>query len=171
MAASTPLQGYIPIRPDHLRFVQWRENLQEPNTALRLPGQGAICNYLTDLIQFGRSIYLPAFATEREPLELPCLTARLYFTASPGFLDHTFFEYADLVAYYFDQFLHNHWKEEVDRWTAAVLYCEPRTDRKDAIAELHRISGMEHFREVEADIKANYRIRDYRNVVRRKMAK
>jgi len=165
------VQGYIPIRPDHLCFVQWRENLPDKTTALRLPGQGAICNYLTDLIRFGRSIYLPAFAIEREPLELPELTARLHFTAATGFIDHTFFEYADQVAYYFDSFLANQWKEEVDRWTAAVLYCEPRTDRKDAIAELHRISGMENFREVEADIKANYRIRDYRNVVRRKMAK
>lgn len=159
------VQGYIPISPDLLQFVRWREHLAAADTPLRLPGQGAICNYLTDLIQFGRSLYIPAMPIEREPLELSRLTARLRFECSPGFLDESFFEYADLVAHYFNEFLRQQWKEEVERWTAACIYSNPRLDRKDAIAELHRISGMDDFREVDSDIRANHRLRDHRNLV------
>lgn len=172
-ASTRPaVQGYIPIRPDLLQFVRWRENLSpSPDSALRLPGQGAICNYLTDLIQFGRSLYLPATAIEREPLELSGLTARLRFECAAGFMDESFFEYADLVAHYFNDFLHQQWKEEVDRWTAACTYSNPRLDRKDAIADLHRISGMDDFREVDSDIRANHRLRDYRQLVRHRRGK
>lgn len=172
MPTDTAIQGYIPIRPDLHQFLRWRENLpSDPTTALRLPGQGAICNYLTDLIQFGRTIYHPQLAPPREPLYLTGLTDRLRFECAPGFIDESFFEYADLVAHYFNIFLQNHWKEEVDRWSAACCYSNPQLDRKDAIADLHRISGMEYYREVEADIRANHRFRDYRNLVKHRRGK
>lgn len=166
MPSSAPaLQGYIPIRPDLLQFVRWRENLTDIYTPIRLPGQGSICNYLTDLIQFGRSLYLPAIELHREPLDLTGLTSRLRFECAPGFIDESFFQYADLVAFYFNDFLHQQWKEEVERWAAACLHSNPRLDRKDAIADLHRLSGMDDFREVESDIRANHRLRCYRHAV------
>lgn len=165
MSANHAIKGYIPIRPDLLQFVVWRENLPDKSAPLRLPGQGAICNYLTDLIEFGRSIYLPAFTIEREPLELSGLTARLRFECAPGFLDESFFQYADLVAFYFNEFLHQQWKETAELWASVALRYNPAYHRKDAIADLHEVSGIGDLREWESDIRANRRFRDYRNTI------
>lgn len=164
-----PIRGHIPIRPDLLQFVVWRENLPQKTDPLRLPGHGAICNYLTDLIQFGRTIHLPLLNIEREPLLLEGLTERLRFECAAGFLDESFFQYADLVAHYFNDFLRHQWKEEVDRWCAAIHYCDPKRDRKQAIADLHLLAGMDGFREVESDIRADHRFRDYRGLVEKKV--
>jgi hypothetical protein len=44
----SPMRGFIPMRPDLLRFIQWRENL-EPDEYLPLPGKGFFSAYLTNL--------------------------------------------------------------------------------------------------------------------------
>lgn len=171
MPTNRPVKGHIPISPDLLQFVMWRENLPTHDTPVRLPGQGAICAYLSDLIAFGATIYSPLFAVEREPVDNMKLTARLRFECSPGLVDCSFWEYSDLIAHYFSVFLAQQWKEEVDRWAASATYFNPRMDRKDAIAEIMRISGMDQFREVETVIRADHRFRDYRNLVTHRRAK
>lgn len=153
-----------------LQFVRWRENLPSLESPLDLPGQGAVCNYLTDLIHIAATLYSPCTATAREPVNLEGYAARLHFTASRSIIDESFFDYADLVAHYFNAFLHNLWKEEVDRWTTVACLYSPGTDRKDAIADLHRHSGIEYYRELDADIRANHRFRDYRHLVAKRRA-
>ncbi len=164
------IRGYIPIRPDLLQFVVWRENLPEKTTPLVLPGQGAICAFLGELIQFARIVYQPMFEIEREPLDLPHLSERLRFECAPGFIDESFFRYADLIAHFFNDFLHQQWKEEVEIWVEACLHCAPHTDRKEAIAQLHEKSGVGHLREWDSEIRANHRFRTHRGKVARKRA-
>ena len=170
-SSQKPVHGYIPIRPDLLQFVLWRENLPEKTSPLCLPGQGAICNYLSDLMQFARATYSPLFSVEREPLALTGLTARLYFECSPGFVDESFFQYADLIAQSFNDFLHQHWKEVVDIWATACLYYDPKHHRKEAIADLHTLSRMGDLREWESDIRADHRFRAHRGTIARPRVK
>jgi len=169
--SATPIHGYIPIRPDLLQFVIWRENLPEKTAPLVLPGQGAICAFLGELIQFARIVYQPIFDIEREPIKLSGLTARLHFECAPGYMDESFFQYADLVAFYFNAFLLQQWKEQVEMWTTACLYYDPHHDRKEALCDLHRLSGMEHVRDYTSDIRASHRFRDSRRLVARKRIK
>lgn len=168
-ANQSLITGQIPIRPDLLQFVRWRENLA-PDQPLPLPGHGAICNYLTDLISLARTLCpsqhaAPGIDVERVNVEQ--YTARLRFEARIGLIDESFFLYADLVAYYFNQFLAQHWREQVDAWSSVACYYI-KIDRKDAIRDLHEISGMDGYRELDTDIRTDHRLRAFRNLVRQR---
>jgi len=154
--------GMLPIRPDMLSFVRWRENLA-PDQPIQLPGHGAIANYLSDLIDFGKSLYFPN--ANRIAPENPLLTARLKFHAAPGLLDETFFEYADLVAYYFNEYLYKHWLDSQATFIGSAMFYAPRLDAKDVLSDYMRQTGVDEFREQDADIKAYYRLRLSRHQV------
>lgn len=167
VAITTPRRpntftGMIPVRPDMLAFVRWRENLAE-SAPLRVPGTGAISQYLYDLICFGKSMYFPG--ANRLAPECDDLSARLKFEAEPGLIDSSFFEYADLVAYYFNQYLYKNWLDSAATFVgAATLYCKG-LDSKDVLADYQRQTGVDAHRELDADIKAYYRLRLARGLV------
>ncbi len=154
-----PVPGYsgmLPVRHDMLAFICWRENLS-PDQPISLPGHGAIANYLTDLIAFGKSMYFPG--ANRIAPDNALLSARLKFHAAPGLIDSSFFEYADLVAYYFNEFLYKHWLDSQATFIGGAILYSPKLDSKDVLADFMRQSGVDEFREQDADIKAYYRLR------------
>ena len=155
--------GYLPIRPDLLKFIQWRENLA-PDQALEVPGKGQISHYLATLIDFGKSLYFPG--ANRESREHPEHSAKLKFIAKPGLIDYTFFEYADKVAECFNVFLYHAWLEEQSRYVSIAVNYSAKLDAKDALEELRLASGMDDFRDSDADIKAYYRLRLHRGQVK-----
>ena len=172
--SQSSISGQIPIRPDLLQFVRWRENLA-PDQPLSLPGHGAIATYITDLIAFARSLCPPEKAggepgVDVDRVHIVQLTARLRFEARPGLLDESFFLYADLVAYYFNNFLAQHWREQVDAWSSVACFYTGM-DRKDAITDLYEVSGMAVFREVDSEIKSDYRPRAHRKLIMRRRGK
>ena len=155
--ASPGVKGYIVIQPAMLQFVRWRENL-EPGAPLILPGKGPISIYLSELIGFAKLMYHPSRAFETP--DLPEYTERLHFQCAGAFLDESFFHYAAIVSAYFNTFLYHLWLDEVERYTAVARAHTPeRLDLKDAIAEILHVSGMEQYRELDTEIKGNYRLR------------
>ena len=154
--------GMIPIRPDMLAFVQFRENIL-PGEPIAIPGHGAIARYLVTLIEFGKSMYFPG--ANRIAPENDALTARLKFVAAPGIIDDHFWEYADLIAYYFNDYLYQHWLDSTATFVGAATFYSPRLDSKEVLADFMRQTNMENHREQDADIKAYYRLRLSRNLV------
>jgi hypothetical protein len=153
---SPGYSGMLQVRPDMLAFVRWRENLL-PDQPIQLPGHGAISNYLSDLIDFGKSMYFPG--ANRIAPDNAMLTARLKFHAAPGLIDCSFFEYADLVAHYFNQYLYKHWLDSQATFIGAATFYSPKLDSKDILSDYMRQSGVDEYREQDADIKAYYRLR------------
>ncbi len=154
--------GMLPIRPDMLAFIRWRENL-EPDQPLSLPGSGAISTQLAAIIEFGKSMYFPG--ANRLAPENEDLTARLKFVADPGLIDCSFFEYADLVAHYFNRYLYKYWLDSMATFVQSATFYNPKLDSKDVLADFQRQTGVDTFREHDADIKAFYRLRLSRNQV------
>lgn len=157
--ASNRFKGYsgmLPIRPDLLAFIQWRENIA-PGEALQLPGHGAISNYLSSLITFGKSMYFPG--ANRMAPDNEALTARLKFQAAPGLIDCSFFEYADLVAFAFNEYLYKHWIDSLATYIQSAMLYNQKLDAKDLLADYMRQTGVDSYREMDADIKAYYRLR------------
>lgn len=159
---SNQYAGMLPIRPDMLAFIHWRENLQ-PGEPLLLPGSGAISNHLASIIEFGKSMYFPG--ANRIAPDNAELTAKLKFSAAPGLIDCSFFEYADLVAYYFNQFIVKHYLDSLATFVQAATFYNERLDSKDVLADFQRQTGVDMHREHDADIKAYYRLRLSRRMV------
>ena len=155
-------KGMIPVRPDMLNFIRWRENIA-PDQPLQLPGHGAIGNYLAGLIEFAKSMYFPG--ANRIAPDNALLTARLQFHAAPGLIDSTFFEYADLVAFFFNDYMYKHWLDSQATFIGSAIFYAPKMDSKDVLADFMRQTGVDEFREHDADIKAYYRLRLSRHQV------
>lgn len=154
--------GMLPVRPDMLAFIQWRENIA-PGQAIRLPGHGAISTQLANIIEFGKYMYFPG--ANRMAPENEDLTAKLKFVADPGLIDCSFFEYADLVAHYFNQYLYKYWLDCMATFVQSAVFYAPGLDSKDILSDFQRQTGVDMYREFDADIKAYYRLRLSRNQV------
>jgi hypothetical protein len=159
------VKGYLPMRPDLLHFVQFRENLA-PDEPLLIPGKGFFSNYLAELIEFGKCMYFPG-AVRMAP-ENPALTGKLRFIASPGLLDETFFEYADQVAARFNKVVYHALLEDEVRYVQVATTYDTALDAREALEHFRISTKMDHYRESDADIKANYRLRLSRGLVRHK---
>lgn len=158
--------GYLPIRPDMLQFLRWRENLP-PAEPLLLPGHGGIAAYLTGLIEMGKALYFPD--SHRAAPDLADCISKLRFRAAPGLVDESFFLYAEWVAYVFNRFLYNLYVDEGCFYVAvAQSYAPARLEFKDALYHFHSESGVNDYREFDADIKSTYRLRDHRGQVKRR---
>lgn len=159
----SPMRGFIPMRPDLLRFIQWRENL-EPDEYLPLPGKGFFSAYLTNMIELAQSMYFPGAV--REARDRDEYSARLKFEAAPGLIDSTFFEYSPLITEKFNNVVYQALLEEQVRYVSIACEYTPHLDKKEALEHFRITTGLDEFRESDADIKASYRLRLHRGLVR-----
>jgi hypothetical protein len=157
------VRGMLPMRPDLLRFVQWRENL-EASDYLTIPGKGFFSTYLANMIELAKSMYFPGAI--RESRDNDDYTAKLRFEAAPGLLDSTFFEYAHLIAIGFNNIVYQALLEEQCRYVGIAQTYSPGLDAKEALEHFRISSGLDEVRESDADIKATYRLRLHRGLVR-----
>ena len=155
--AQSTIRGVLPIRPDLLKYVYFKENLPV-GAPLELPGLGVIRGELHNLIAFGHGVFSP-FTCERAEESLDPLSARLPFVLHSA-VYHDFFQYADHVAYYFNRFLQRLRMDDLTlRYQIAQ---ELGVAGKDYISDI--VTGLDFAEQKEFDaiIKAGYRLRKQR---------
>lgn len=155
--AQSTVRGHLPIRPDLLKYVYFKENLPE-GAPLELPGLGVVRGELHNLIAFGHGVYSP-FTLERPEETLAPLCARLPFVLHTATY-HDFFEYADHVAYHFSRFLQ---RLRMDDLTLRYMVAqELGVAGKDYIDSIVSSLDFQEQKEFDAIIKGSYRLRTQR---------
>lgn len=153
------VEGYLPIEPGLLKYVQYREHLIE-GRPLVLPGQSSIANMLTAMMSMAIIFYDEGRDPQLTPLELQALTARIRFEAHGPIARYEIFNVADRIALHFNSFLYSSMQDDV---LQLVMDGKSRgKHEQDTIGEYLRRAGLDDYYEYDSMKKAQYRARKYR---------
>lgn len=158
------IEGYIPVSPALLRFVEWRDAIPS-GQVIEVPSRTGIAALLEGMIQ-----WLLIFHDEFGPAEPPSVqcdrySARLHFRLKgPSLARHEVFFYADRLCVQLNKILYQEAHAEILR--QVLTGKAAKTQEKDTIDQFLRKTGMDDFWDFDAVKKAQYRARTDRGGLR-----
>lgn len=153
------VQGFLPIQPHLLAYLQWKEGLQK-GQYFEIPNQSPHAIVLSGYINLAVSLIQDARQVPARALKLERLTARLPFQVK-DLHEPDFFIVAAQIALQYDSYLYHAMQEEV--FTRVMIGKRVGMQEKTTIEEFLEESDLNLFINHEAMTKAQTRLRAVRH--------